>query len=583
MLKKYFHLKSNAVYNSSAKNQKISENANYIHADGTPCRSAKKRANELPDLPPMNTQPSDSNLDRLPVVTDLIENSLENNSNCDTAESTNQTEDGDIPVKTRTNEKHDEQIFGNGSESHPGLTVETGTNENHDDQILGIENESLSGLTVETNMQTDSDVTPQPQPTSDLTVETSNQNKPTESPDETSTQACSMRLESMLNEANREAVDRDDSTVSEVALGLMMLNDSVENDLLQKYDNSALLPVNATKCEDHGKKPVTEENVTNSDADKDNDYDSDDTIILQQEIEDTIGMTRSKLPTTNSQAPANISANENENGLPVVTQGTDSVLDTTVITKELSNLTVTNSPARATIETPVSPNRGTVIFKSYRLCRYTTDSNNTSGEVTSNKQLVENDIQLAKIPSGNSTRPPPPDKYKIKKIQIDKVRYYSCLYHNKHFESLRYLNKHHRRNHPPVSCDVCSRTYDTPNSLIRHSYTHLSGNHQCDQCQESFHFKSELESHKNIYSNRRFQCNKCDRSFIWNSDLNTHLDTHGEKWKCPFKGCTKECADKRYLSTHMKIHSNKLKYQCRKCNRRFCFYEQRKWHETDHP
>ena len=196
---------------------------------------------------------------------------------------------------------------------------------------------------------------------------------------------------------------------------------------------------------------------------------------------------------------------------------------------------------------------------------------------------MENDIQLAKILSGNSTRPPPPDKYKIKKIQIDKVRYYSCLYCNKHFESLQYLNKHHRHNHPPVSCDVCSRTYDTPNSLIRHSYTHLSGNHQCDQCQESFHFKSELESHKNKHSNRRFQCNKCDRSFIRNSDLNAHLDTHGEKWKCSFKGCTKECADKRYLSTHMKTHSNELKYQCRKCKRRFRFYEQRKWHENDHP
>ena len=71
--------------------------------------------------------------------------------------------------------------------------------------------------------------------------------------------------------------------------------------------------------------------------------------------------------------------------------------------------------------------------------------------------------------------------------------------------------------------------YDTPNSLIRHSYMHLRGNHQCDQCQESFHFKSELDSHKNKHSNRRFQCNKCDKSFIQNSDLNAHLDTHGQQ------------------------------------------------------
>ena len=126
----------------------------------------------------------------------------------------------------------------------------------------------------------------------------------------------------MLNEANKESDDRDDSTVSEAALGLMMLNDSAENDLLQKYDNSVLLPVDATKREDHGKKPIVEDNDTNSDANNGDNYDSDDTIILQQEIEDTIGTTPSKPPTMNSQAFANIS--EKENRLPVVTQGTDS-------------------------------------------------------------------------------------------------------------------------------------------------------------------------------------------------------------------------------------------------------------------
>ena len=134
------------------KNLKIPENANYIHADGTPCCSAKKRANELPDLPTVDTQPLDSNVDGLPVVTELIENTLENNSNRDTAESTNQTEDSELPVETGTNEKHVEKIIGNGSESHPGLTVETGTNERHMEQIIGNENESQPGLTVETDM-----------------------------------------------------------------------------------------------------------------------------------------------------------------------------------------------------------------------------------------------------------------------------------------------------------------------------------------------------------------------------------------------------------------------------------------------
>ena len=179
------------------------------------------------------------------------------------------------------------------------------------------------------------------------------------------------------------------------------------------------------------------------------------------------------------------------------------------ITKELSKLSVT----------PVSPNRGKVVFKSYRLRHRATNNDNETGDRqkdmnTVSKPNSENDIQLPNIPSGNSTRPPLPDKYKIRKFQIDKMRYYTCLYCNKHFESVHYLNNHHRKNHLPVSCDVCNKLYDTPNSLTRHSYTHLSGNYQCDDCSESFHLKSELDSHKNKHSDCRFQCKKCDRSFI---------------------------------------------------------------------
>ena len=131
------------------------------------------------------------------------------------------------------------------------------------------------------------------------------------------------------------------------------------------------------------------------------------------------------------------------------------------ITKGLSKLTVSQT------QTPVSPNRGTVVFKSYRLCHRATNSENKSGstqEGTTNTHNPENDIQLAKIPSGNSTRPPPPNKYKIRKFQIDNVRYYPCLYCNKHFDSIHHLNNHHKQNHPPVSCDVCNKLYDMSNS-----------------------------------------------------------------------------------------------------------------------
>ena len=367
-------------------------------------------------------------------------------------------------------------------------------------------------------------------------------------------------------------------------------NNPTVNSLLQKYDNSSLMPVGAAHQTDYSK--IHDSELANNDNDTIND--SDDTVIIQQEIEDTIGESSNKHNTniTTPETPAKsrhdagllVETTENNAtldtsiGLPVETITNSDTLDTSSITKDLSKSSVT----------PVSPNRGKVVFKSYRLWRRATNNDNETSDRlkdlnTVSKPNSENDIQLANIPSRNSTRPPPPDKYKIRKFQIDKVHYYTYLYCNKHFESIHYLNNHHSKNHPPVSCDICNKLYDTPNSLIRHSYTHLSGNYQWDNCSESFHFKSELYSHKNKHSDRRFQCKKCNRSFIRNADLNARLDTHGKKWKCTFKGCNKECADRCYLSTHMKIHSDELKYPCRKCKKRFCFYEQRKQHENDHP
>ena len=39
------------------KNTKLPMNVNYIHADGTACKSAKRKANELTDLPPVEDPP----------------------------------------------------------------------------------------------------------------------------------------------------------------------------------------------------------------------------------------------------------------------------------------------------------------------------------------------------------------------------------------------------------------------------------------------------------------------------------------------------------------------------------------------
>ena len=164
--------------------------------------------------------------------------------------------------------------------------------------------------------------------------------------------------EQLYNEVNEtkndSEKDSEGSTVSEAALGLIMLQDNnpTDNSLLKKYDNSSLMPVDTAHQTNYCTKPESEL------VDNDNDisYDSDDTVVLQQEIEDTIGETTDNR-NSNISTPAET---QYDTGLPVEMTGNNTTLDTSSLTKELSNLTVT----------PVSPNKGTVVFKSYRLrCR----------------------------------------------------------------------------------------------------------------------------------------------------------------------------------------------------------------------
>ena len=80
---------------------------------------------------------------------------------------------------------------------------------------------------------------------------------------------------------------------------------------------------------------------------------------------------------------------------------------------------------------------------------------------TSEQDNTENEVLHLKVPSGNATRPPPPNKYKIRKFQIDNIRYYSCMYCSKHFESIHDLNKHQKKHHPR-SLAMCVIDSTTP-------------------------------------------------------------------------------------------------------------------------
>ena len=133
---------------------------------------------------------------------------------------------------------------------------------------------------------------------------------------------------------------------------------------------------------------------------------------------------------------------QENNELPVETETTS---DTNTITNQLANVQINNC-SDLPVETaniPTSPNKGKVVIKSYRLHRGATNDTESTETTTTDQENAENEALHLNVPSGNATRPQPPNKYKIRKFQIDKVRYYSCTYCNNHFESIHYLNNHH--------------------------------------------------------------------------------------------------------------------------------------------
>ena len=74
---------------------------------------------------------------------------------------------------------------------------------------------------------------------------------------------------------------------------------------------------------------------------------------------------------------------------------------------------------------------------------------------------------------------------------------YGCKVCGQLFPSRDELNEHYRRNHPPVLCPVCKKSFSCLNTRDRHLYSHnLNKQYSCDKCEESFAFESELSTHK---------------------------------------------------------------------------------------
>ena len=168
------------------------------------------------------------------------------------------------------------------------------------------------------------------------------------------------------------------------------------------------------------------------------------------------------------------------------------------------------------------------------------------------------------------------------------VRNFYCSYCETTCHSKRDFNRHHKEEHTIVKCPDCVRTFPTPDALLRHRYVHSASHQfQCNICNKICGFKSDLDLHmlKHV-EDKRWYCKAdgCDKDFKRKSDLTSHEKVHlGEFFICEYPGCKYKNRDPRLVKRHQRVHTQDARVQCKKCIRKFVFYQQMKRHmKQDH-
>ena len=165
--------------------------------------------------------------------------------------------------------------------------------------------------------------------------------------------------------------------------------------------------------------------------------------------------------------------------------------------------------------------------------------------------------------------------------KVKKKRKYKCNICSFMTDTQASVNNHYRSTHPPIKCSDCSKIFNNPNSLKRHTYSHtVSTKYPCCTCGKVFPFESDLFYHRFKHRcNPGFMCNHevnrgiCGKWFFTKSDLTKHAKTHSGTVHSCYE-CDYTTLDVRYLRAHRYMHSDKERYRCETYQKTFKHHTQ---------
>lgn len=172
-----------------------------------------------------------------------------------------------------------------------------------------------------------------------------------------------------------------------------------------------------------------------------------------------------------------------------------------------------------------------------------------------------------------------------------------CNICHKKFDNKVKLQSHTAHHNKKHMCEICSKSYVSPNQLKRHMQVHkiISNDFICSKCGEGFATRNLLADHVRKFHDGDDEgqlftcmCDICGKKFLEESSMNVHKRTHNpniiKALYCPVSTCGERMKDQAHLAEHIQIHS--IVYNCSICARRFLnagdLADHEKTHENEH-